>query len=88
MTRALNLSCGQCFLLSRRRTALGVRGGSRRKPATPATRTDVSTTPLGGRFHGFGDNGRLSLSSAAPNIRDGSDDILAGHAFDALRTFE
>jgi tryptophan halogenase len=44
---------------------------------------------LGDRYiHGFGDNGRLSLSSAAPNICDGSDDIVGGHAFDALRTFE
>ena len=30
-------------------------------PETPATRTDVSTTPLGGCFHRFGDNRQLRL---------------------------
>jgi len=66
-------------------------GGARWVPpkaGDPGNQDRRVHTPLRGRFHGFGDNGRLSPSSAAPNICDGSDDILGGHAFDALRTFE
>src|SRR5260221_13243021 len=52
---------------ARRRTALGffAATSSPLKPAMPATRTEVSTTPLPRRFGGFGANGQARLSTFA-----------------------
>ena len=55
-----------CSVHARRNSALGfVAGLSVRKPAIPATRTDVSTTPLRRGFGSFGDNSQAWLSPFA-----------------------
>ena len=52
---------------ARRRIALGFLAAtsSSLKPAMPATKTEVSTTPLRRPFGGFGDNGQARRSTFA-----------------------
>lgn len=49
-----------------------VLGGDSRNPEIPATRTEVSTTPLGGCFHCFGDNGGFRFPAPAAICADRS----------------
>src|SRR5262245_51828004 len=60
--------------------ALGLSDGSSRNPETPATRTDVSTTLLGGCFHRFGDNRQLRLPAFTTIRLDGSCNVRLGNA--------
>src|SRR5262245_50369903 len=62
--------------------ALGLSVGSPRNPEMPATRTDVSTTPLGGCFHRFGDNRQLRLPAFTTIRPDRFGDVRLRHALE------
>ena len=72
-----------CSIQSRKRIALSFAGFTAGlNPATPATSTDVSTTPLScGRFRGFGDNRKLRLSPPRPDVSDRVENGFLGGAF-------
>ena len=64
------------------RVALGLSVGSPRNPDTSVTRTEVSTTPLGGCFHRFGDNRELRLPAFATIRFDRFGDVCLRHALE------
>lgn len=66
--------------------ALGLSVGSPLNPEVPATRTDVSTTPLGGCFHRFVDNRQLRLSALTTIRFDGLGNLSLRHALEIDRT--
>ena len=66
------------------RVALGLSVGSPRNPDTPATRTEVSTTPLGGCFHRFGDKRQLRLSAFTTIRLDRFGNVCLRHALEII----
>jgi len=76
-----------CATHVRRNSALGfVADVSVLKPAMPATRTDVSTTPLRRGCGGLGHNGQARLSRSAAVRANRVGELLLGQAFEIAGT--